>query len=91
MKMKRRMFTLLLAAIMVLSYIQVPSMAATEAPPDNEPIESAFTDEVFLKAVRELVGKTNGEHLYQSDVENITELDINGYEKEFKIERLDGI
>lgn len=76
MKMKHRMFTLLLAVIMVLSYIQVPSMAATEAPPDNEPIESTFTDAAFLTAVREVIGKTDGEHIYRSDVENITALEI---------------
>lgn len=87
MKMKRRMFTLLLAAIMVLSYIQVPSMAAAEVLPDNEPIESTFTDAAFLTAVREVIGKTDGEHIYRSDVENITALEIQGK----KIANLDGI
>ena len=87
MKMKHRMFTLLLAAIMVLSYIQVPSMAATEGPPDNEPIESAFTDAAFLQAVREVIGKTDGEHIYQSDVQSITKLDV----VKLNIENLNGI
>lgn len=76
MKMKRKMFTLLLAIVMVLSCIPAPAMAVSEAPTDSEPIESAFTDATFLATVRELVGKTNGEHIYQSDVENITELNI---------------
>ena len=76
MKMKRKALALLLALMMALSCMQVPAMAVSEAPADNEPIESVFTDAVFLQAVRELVGKTNGEHIYQSDVEDITELDV---------------
>ena len=84
MKMSRKIFTLLLALVMVLSCVHLPAMAVEDTPTtvvaneiaENEPIESAFTDAVFLAAVRELVGKTNGEHIYQSDVEDITELDV---------------
>lgn len=43
---------------------------------ETEPIEAEFTDINFLTAVREKIGKTNGEHIYKSDVESITELDI---------------
>ena len=62
-------------------------MAAAEVLPDNEPIESTFTDAAFLTAVREVIGKTDGEHIYRSDVENITALEIQGK----KIANLDGI
>lgn len=49
---------------------------------ETEPIEAEFTDINFLTAVREKIGKTNGEHIYKSDVESITELDIS--DKEIK-------
>lgn len=48
----------------------------------TEPIENEFTDIHFLTAVREIIGKTNGEPIYQSDVETITALDI--HDKEIK-------
>lgn len=44
------------------------------------PIEAEFTDANFLAAVREIIGKTNGEHIYKSDVESIKELDISNKE-----------
>ena len=37
---------------------------------------NAFTDAKFLSAVRTAIGKTNGEHIYSSDVENIKTLDV---------------
>lgn len=43
---------------------------------ETEPIEAEFTDINFLTAVREKIGKTNGEHIYKSDVESITELKV---------------
>lgn len=92
MKMKRKMFSLFLALVMVLSCIPMPAMAVSDmpamavsdmpatvmsdVPATSEPIESAFTDPAFLGAVRELVGKTNGEHIYPADVESITELNV---------------
>ena len=76
MKSKQKILTLLLAMVMVLSCIQTPLMAVSATPADNESIQSTFTDAVFLQAVRNLIGKTNGEDIYQSDVRNITKLDI---------------
>lgn len=84
MTMKRKMIALVLAMVMVLTGMQIPVNATTTT---EEPIESAFTDAAFLDAVREVVGKTNGEHIYPSDVEGITELDVTSY----GIENLDGI
>lgn len=60
----------------------VLSVFADETEPILLPIETEFTDANFLNAVREKIGKTNGEHIYKSDVENITELDIS--DKEIK-------
>lgn len=48
----------------------------------TESIENEFTDIHFLTAVRETIGKTNGEPIYPADVATITELDI--HEKEIK-------
>lgn len=84
----------LLALAMALPDIQAQTMATSDMPAEDEAIESAFTDEIFLAAVRELVGKTNGEHIYRADVENMTELVVNGYYNNNKgpyIESLDGI
>lgn len=60
----------------------VLSVFADETEPILLPIETEFTDTNFLNAVREKIGKTNGEHIYKSDVESITELDIS--DKEIK-------
>jgi hypothetical protein len=91
MKIKQKMWIVLLAVAMLLPCIQ----ASAFEPEDGEPIEAAFTDAVFLQAVRELLGKTNGEHMYQADVEGVTELVVNGYNRYNKekpvIESLDGI
>lgn len=40
------------------------------------PIEAEFTDANFLNAVREIIVKTNGEHIYPSNLKNIKELDV---------------
>lgn len=85
-KITKKIFTLFLSLVMVLS-VQAPVMAAPAAQSTDEPIELAFTDSVFLTAVREIVGKTGSEHIYQSDVENITTLELN----EKGIESLNGI
>lgn len=76
MKTNRKMYTILLTMVMALSFIPTFTMAVSATPSDSAPIESAFTDPAFLEAVREIVGKTNGEHIYRSDVENITELNV---------------
>lgn len=89
-----KMITVLLALAMILPDIQAQTIAASDMPAEGEAIESAFTDEIFLTVVRELVGKTKGEHIYRADVEGITELVVNGYnryEKKQIIESLDGI
>ena len=70
MKKKCKML-LLLVLVLALLCAQIPAMAAAE-----EPIESVFTDPLFLGEVRKLVGKTNGEHIYRSDVETITKLRV---------------
>lgn len=95
MKMAHKALALFVALVMVFSCVQVSALAAGgESTPvesnvvtSSEPIESAFTDSAFLAAVRELIGKTHGEHIYQSDVESITELNIFSLD----IESLDGI
>lgn len=84
---KNQLLALLLAMVVALSCMQMPAMAASDVPADSGPIESAFTDAAFLQAVREIVGKTNGEHIYRLDVENITKLEV----VELDIENLDGI
>ena len=89
MKKKCKML-LLLVLVLALLCAQIPAMAAAE-----EPIESAFTDPLFLAEVRKLVGKTNGEHIYRSDVETITILDVSDLpdtiEKNKFLESLQGI
>ena len=70
----RHRISALLAVVMVLTCISAPAAAASDGPAEDAPIEDAFTDPVFLNEVREITGKTNGEHIYRSDVENITEL-----------------
>lgn len=87
MKWKRKVLPLCLALAMVFSCIQVPAAAASNVSAEWEPIESAFTDAAFLTAVREIVGKTNGEPVYQSDVEGITKLELIS----LHIANLDGI
>ncbi len=105
MKAKYQILTLFLAVIMALMGTQMAVAAAPGESADLEPIETAFTDPTFLKAVRELVGKTNDEHIYRSDVESITRLllipvggigcfdpDLNGYSNLHGfIECMDGI
>lgn len=94
MKIKNRMLPVLLAMVVALACIQGWAMASPEEPAEDEPIEAAFTDEVFLSVVRELVGKTGDEHIYRADVESITELVVDGYnryEKKPIIESLNGI
>lgn len=89
-----KMTAVLLALVMVLPYTPAPAVATSDGTADDEAIESAFTDEIFLTVVRELVGKTNGEHIYRADVESITELVVNGYNRYKKkpiIESLNGI
>lgn len=77
--MRKKTLGLFLAmtTVMMLLVMQIPTPAAA-ATPSGEPIESAFSDEYFLQAVREVIGKTNGEHIYQSDVESITKLKVIG-------------
>lgn len=87
MKMRRnQLVALLLAMVVALSCMQMPTAAAADTS-DSGAIESAFTDAAFLQAVREIVGKTNGEHIYRSDVENITKLKV----VSLHIKNLDGI
>lgn len=76
--MKKRILSLTLIMAMIFTQISFISVfAETEAGTSTQtPIESAFTDANFLNAVREIIGKTNGEHIYASDVENIEELDV---------------
>ena len=62
--------------VLLLCTQTVLPIFADETDPTLLPIESAFTDADFLAAVQETIGKTNDEHIYKSDVENITELDV---------------
>ena len=91
MKKKCNMLVLLVLVI-AMTCVHFPASAATNA---SEPIESAFTDPLFLREVRKLVGKTNGEHIYRSDVETITILDVSdlpdAIEKDKYLESLQGI
>ena len=75
MKRARTVLSVLLAILLLASCLPMSAWAAEDAA--DEPIESAFTDPLFLNEVRKLVGKTNGEHIYRSDVENITKLEVN--------------
>ena len=90
MKRARTILSVLLAVCLLVCCLPMTTWAA-----DNEPIESAFTDPLFLNEVRKLVGKTNGEHIYRSDVENITILDVSdlpdAIEKDKYLESLQGI
>lgn len=76
--MKKRLLSLTLVMAMIFIQISFISVfAETTADTSTQtPIESAFTDVNFLNAVRTIIGKTNGEHIYQTDVENITKLNI---------------
>lgn len=76
--MKKFIGIIMIAAIFMCICGTVPAMAAPAAQSTGEPIESAFKDAAFLTAVCEIVGKTNGEHIYRSDVENITTLEVQG-------------
>ena len=81
----RKIMIVLLALMMVLPCIPAPTIATSGGATEDEAIESAFTDEIFLTVVRELVGKTNGEHIYRADVETITELIVTGYNRYYRI------
>ena len=93
MKRARTILSVLLAILLLASCLPMSVWAAEDA--TDEPIESAFTDPLFLREVRKLVGKTNGEHIYRSDVENITKLEVNDIadpNEKFKyLESLQGI
>lgn len=76
--MKKRILSLTLIMAMIftqISFISVFAETTTDASTQT-PIESAFTDANFLNAVRTVIGKTNGEPIYPSDVENITSLNV---------------
>lgn len=70
--MKGKLLAILLLIITVFS-LQTPAAASTA---ENGPIENAFTDSAFLTEVYKLLGKTDGEHIYRSDVETIEKLKI---------------
>lgn len=72
--MMKKMISILTALLLCTQ--PVLSVFAVETEPALLPIEAEFTDVNFLNAVREIIGKTNNEHIYKSDVENITELNI---------------
>lgn len=76
--MKKRLLSLTLVMAMIFTQISFISVFAetTADTTTQTPIESAFTDANFLNAVRKVIGKTNGEHIYPSDVENIEKLKV---------------
>ncbi|MCI8404301.1 MAG: hypothetical protein HFE52_02595 [Clostridia bacterium] len=75
--MKKRIVSLTLIMAMIFTQISFISVfAETTDTTTQTPIESAFTDANFLKAVRTIIGKTNGEPIYPSDVDSITKLNI---------------
>lgn len=68
--------TIMAIVITQLSFVSVFAATPSSATATQTPIESAFTDAKFLSAVRTAIGKTNDEHIYPSDVESVTELNI---------------
>jgi hypothetical protein len=96
MRIKRRVIIGTLVLAMALSYAQA---AATSNETENdEAIDPAFTDPIFLTAVRTILGKVEGEPIYSSDVAGLTELDVSthylekiGFHWPEEIKSMDGI
>ena len=75
--MRKRILSITLVMAMIFTQISfVSAFAETTDTTTQTPIESAFTDANFLNAVRTVIGKTNGEHIYPSDVDSITKLEV---------------
>lgn len=56
----------------------LPENSIPEDPEPTGPVEIVFSSPLLEQAVRDAVGKTNGENVYEEDLSKITELDICG-------------